>query len=173
MKTLERGQVKAAGVELVSEHMGAGDEKREKRWFDDAIACVFGPLTKVPTSRQDKAVVREMVRTILVFLLQGKVSCAGTLHLKWSSLRKAVRAELIRVHKHVTHALPGIPNPNAATAAEVADALIKLLDEDQISEPLVLEASPEEATILELLENSIFVNEFTIFLQDSFIYTGN
>ncbi len=166
LKGLERTQAQNASLELVSEQMGEGETMREKMWLDDAIACVFGPLTKVASARQDQAVVQEMVRTILVFAFQGKVTFGGSQHLKWSSLRKAVRSEIIRVHKHVSGALPGISDPSKATSAEVADALSKMLDEAP-PEPVVLDSSPDEALVLEMTDNSIFLEELGAFLTET------
>ncbi len=166
-RNLQKVQAKDADKELVCESMGSGTSKRGKVWFDDAIACVFGPLVKIQPSKRDDKSVKSIIKVVLRFFFHAEVTFGGTMYKQWSKLRKAIRTELLRVHQHVVSGLPGIPDPRQASTAAIADALCELLGEDPADgEGFQVEATPEELTVQSVLEDDECIEELVVFLKD-------
>ena len=51
LKQIQAQQKKDSGQEVLGEQCGDGENIRQRYWLDDLIACVFGPLIRVPNQK--------------------------------------------------------------------------------------------------------------------------
>ena len=164
IKKLQQQQTKDAAQEILGENIGEGDCQRGKVWLDDLIATIYGPLVKVAKTKRDDVIISAMIHNALVFAFSGKATVNGTLHTKWSKLRKAIREEIVRAHKDSMQKLPGIANMKTATTSELAEAVCALLDEEPIEE-CAMEHSEHSNTIIAILEDVDTISGLESFLE--------
>ena len=140
---------------------------RGKMFLDDLIFCIYGAVSRVPSSKTDNAMVSKMLRICLCFMFTGRVNFNATVYTKLTKLRKSIRQEIVRVHRDQLGKLPGIADSKKASTKELADALMRELGEDSAGDgEVVVEASPQERQVMEIMEDAETLADVVKFIQD-------
>ena len=164
---LQKQEARDNATELTAENMEYEDGTlRQKVWFDDMVTTIFWPIQKISYKHWSNDKIQIYIQTAFSFMLNKIVRFQGTEYKTWSTLRRALRTEVVRSHSKYINQVPGVAaaggDPSAEDLTKIVQHLLGEADDDHL---LYEPVDENTKRITELLEDVPSLQDLEAFLK--------